>query len=61
MAEGQDGKFIYTGRRNEGGANFRSGTVLFTESSAGYAGISLKQSSILRWLCHMEGTQQTAT
>ena len=37
----QDGKFIYTGRRNEGGANFRSGDcALFTESSAGYAGIS---------------------
>ncbi|MCY4034037.1 MAG: sn-glycerol-3-phosphate ABC transporter substrate-binding protein UgpB, partial [Hyphomicrobiales bacterium] len=37
----RDGKFIYTGRRNEGGANFRSGEcVLFTESSAGYAGIS---------------------
>jgi sn-glycerol 3-phosphate transport system substrate-binding protein len=36
----QDGKFIYTGRRNEGGANFRSGEcALFTESSAGYAGI----------------------
>ncbi|KQI73243.1 glycerol-3-phosphate ABC transporter substrate-binding protein [Loktanella sp. 5RATIMAR09] len=37
----QDGKFIYTGRRNEGGANFRSGEcALFTESSAGYAGIT---------------------
>lgn len=37
----QDGKFIYTGRRNEGGANFRAGEcALFTESSAGYAGIS---------------------
>ena len=37
----QDGKFIYTGRRNEGGANFRAGDcALFTESSAGYAGIS---------------------
>ena len=37
----KDGKFIYTGRRNEGGANFRSGDcALFTESSAGYAGIS---------------------
>jgi len=37
----QEGKFIYTGRRNEGGANFRSGDcALFTESSAGYAGIS---------------------
>ncbi|NRB02064.1 MAG: sn-glycerol-3-phosphate ABC transporter substrate-binding protein UgpB [Rhodobacteraceae bacterium] len=36
----EDGKFIYTGRRNEGGANFRSGEcALFTESSAGYAGI----------------------
>nr|WP_255670811.1 sn-glycerol-3-phosphate ABC transporter substrate-binding protein UgpB [Cognatishimia sp. F0-27] len=36
----QEGKFIYTGRRNEGGANFRSGEcALFTESSAGYAGI----------------------
>jgi sn-glycerol 3-phosphate transport system substrate-binding protein len=34
----RDGKFIYTGRRNEGGANFRSGEcALFTESSAGYA------------------------
>ncbi|WP_299148089.1 sn-glycerol-3-phosphate ABC transporter substrate-binding protein UgpB [uncultured Tateyamaria sp.] len=37
----RDGKFIYTGRRNEGGANFRAGEcALFTESSAGYAGIS---------------------
>ena len=36
----EEGKFIYTGRRNEGGANFRSGEcALFTESSAGYAGI----------------------
>ena len=36
----EDGKFIYTGRRNEGGANFRAGEcALFTESSAGYAGI----------------------
>jgi len=36
----RDGKFIYTGRRNEGGANFRSGDcALFTESSAGYAGV----------------------
>lgn len=36
----EDGKFVYTGRRNEGGANFRSGEcALFTESSAGYAGI----------------------
>ncbi len=37
----KEGKFIYTGRRNEGGANFRAGEcALFTESSAGYAGIS---------------------
>lgn len=36
----QDGKFVYAGRRNEGGANFRAGEcALFTESSAGYAGI----------------------
>ncbi len=36
----RDGKFIYNGRRNEGGANFRAGEcALFTESSAGYAGI----------------------
>ncbi|MCP4383021.1 MAG: sn-glycerol-3-phosphate ABC transporter substrate-binding protein UgpB, partial [Hyphomicrobiales bacterium] len=36
----KDGKFIYNGRRNEGGANFRAGEcALFTESSAGYAGI----------------------
>jgi sn-glycerol 3-phosphate transport system substrate-binding protein len=35
-----NGKFIYAGRRNEGGANFRAGEcALFTESSAGYAGI----------------------
>lgn len=37
----KDGKFIYKGRRNEGGADFRAGScALFTESSAGYAGIS---------------------
>ncbi len=36
----QEGKFFYAGRRNEGGANFRAGEcALFTESSAGYAGI----------------------
>ncbi len=36
----KDGKFIYTGRRNEGGANFRAGDcALMTESSAGYAGV----------------------
>lgn len=37
----KDGKFIYKGRRNEGGSDFRAGTcALFTESSAGYAGIN---------------------
>ena len=37
----QEGKFLYAGRRNEGGANFRGGECgLFTESSAGYAGIA---------------------
>lgn len=36
----KQGKFFYAGRRNEGGANFRGGEcALFTESSAGYAGI----------------------
>ena len=41
----QDGKFIYAGRRNEGGANFRAGEcALFTESSAGYAGIKSEAS-----------------
>lgn len=36
----KDGKFFYAGRRNEGGANFRSGEcAFFTESSAGYAGV----------------------
>ena len=36
----KDGKFVYAGRRNEGGANFRAGEcALFTESSAGYAGV----------------------
>ncbi|MBE0452542.1 MAG: sn-glycerol-3-phosphate ABC transporter substrate-binding protein UgpB [Roseovarius sp.] len=36
----RDGKFVYAGRRNEAGANFRSGScALFTESSAGYAGV----------------------
>lgn len=37
----EEGKFFYAGRRNEGGANFRAGEcALFTESSAGYAGIN---------------------
>lgn len=36
----KDGKFIYAGRRNESGARFRAGEcALFTESSAGYAGV----------------------
>lgn len=36
----KEGKFIYKGRRNEGGADFRAGScAMFTESSAGYAGI----------------------
>lgn len=36
----KEGKFYYAGRRNEGGANFRSGEcAFFTESSAGYAGV----------------------
>lgn len=36
----KDGLFIYSGRRNEGGARFRSGEcAMFTESSAGYAGV----------------------
>ncbi|GGE81304.1 sn-glycerol-3-phosphate ABC transporter substrate-binding protein UgpB [Stappia taiwanensis] len=36
----KDGKFIYAGRRNEGGARFRAGEcAFFTESSAGYAGV----------------------
>lgn len=36
----KEGKFVYTGRRNESGANFRGGEcALFTESSAGYAGV----------------------
>lgn len=36
----KNGKFIYAGRRNEGGANFRAGEcAFFTESSAGYAGV----------------------
>jgi sn-glycerol 3-phosphate transport system substrate-binding protein len=41
----KDGKFMYAGRRNEGGANFRAGEcALFTESSAGYAGIKSEAS-----------------
>lgn len=36
----KDGLFSYSGRRNEGGARFRSGEcAMYTESSAGYAGV----------------------
>ncbi len=36
----KEGKFFYAGRKNESGANFRAGEcALFTESSAGYAGV----------------------
>ncbi|MFC7704644.1 sn-glycerol-3-phosphate ABC transporter substrate-binding protein UgpB [Plastorhodobacter daqingensis] len=36
----RDGRFTYAGRRNEAGANFRAGEcAIFTESSAGYAGV----------------------
>ena len=36
----KEGLFVYAGRRNEGGARFRSGEcATFTESSAGYAGV----------------------
>ncbi len=36
----KEGLFVYSGRRNEGGARFRGGEcAIFTESSAGYAGI----------------------
>ncbi len=36
----KEGKFIYGGRRNEAGARFRAGEcALYTESSAGYAGV----------------------
>ncbi|MGF1630468.1 MAG: sn-glycerol-3-phosphate ABC transporter substrate-binding protein UgpB [Kiloniellaceae bacterium] len=36
----REDKFVYTGRRNEGGARFRSGDcAMFSESSAGYAGV----------------------
>jgi sn-glycerol 3-phosphate transport system substrate-binding protein len=44
----KDGKFIYGGRRNESGANFRGGEcALFTESSAGYAGV--KKEATFAW------------
>ncbi|MFD0916754.1 sn-glycerol-3-phosphate ABC transporter substrate-binding protein UgpB [Pseudahrensia aquimaris] len=56
----KDGKFIYAGRRNEGGANFRAGEcALFTESSAGYAGIKAeaKFDFAVRPLPYWEGTE----
>ncbi|MBX2879992.1 MAG: sn-glycerol-3-phosphate ABC transporter substrate-binding protein UgpB [Granulosicoccus sp.] len=56
----KDGKFMYAGRRNEGGANFRAGEcALFTESSAGYAGISAEAQFefAVRPLPYWEGTE----
>ncbi len=56
----KDGKFFYAGRRNEGGANFRSGEcALFTESSAGYAGIKAeaKFDFAVRPLPYWEGVE----
>ncbi len=56
----KDGKFIYAGRRNEGGANFRAGEcALFTESSAGYAGIKAqaKFKFAVRPLPYWEGVE----
>jgi len=56
----KDGKFFYAGRRNEGGANFRAGEcALFTESSAGYAGISSEAEFefAVRPLPYWEGTE----
>ena len=54
----QDGKFVYAGRRSEGGANFRAGEcVFFTGSSAGYAGIKdeAKFEFAVRTLPYREG------
>ena len=56
----KDGKFIYAGRRNEGGARFRSGEcALFTESSAGYAGVKeeAKFEFAIRPLPYWAGTE----
>ena len=56
----KDGKFIYAGRRNEGGARFRAGEcALFTESSAGYAGVK-KEAEFdfsIRQLPYWEGVE----
>jgi sn-glycerol 3-phosphate transport system substrate-binding protein len=56
----RDGKFIYAGRRNESGANFRAGEcALFTESSAGYGGINAEAEFdfAVRPLPYWEGTK----
>ncbi|KKK62909.1 hypothetical protein LCGC14_2999620, partial [marine sediment metagenome] len=56
----QDGRFVYAGRRNEGGANFRAGEcALFTESSAGYAGVKAEAEFDfeIRPLPYYEGTE----
>lgn len=56
----KDGKFLYAGRRNEGGANFRAGDcALFTESSAGYAGVATEAQFDwdIRPLPYYEGTE----
>lgn len=56
----KDGKFIYAGRRNESGANFRAGEcALFTESSAGYGGIKAeaKFDFSIRPLPYWEGVE----
>src|SRR3546814_18303223 len=61
----KEGKFIYAGRRNEGGARFRSGEcALFTESSAGYAGVKAEAAfdfgvSTLPYWDDVEGAPQT--
>jgi len=56
----EEGKFIYAGRRNEGGANFRAGEcALFTESSAGYAGVKAEAAFDfeIRQLPYWEGVE----
>lgn len=56
----KEGKFFYAGRRNEGGANFRGGEcALFTESSAGYAGVKSEAQFAfdIRPLPFWEGTE----
>src|SRR3546814_21183568 len=60
----KEGKCIYAGRRNEGGARFRSGEcALFTESSAGYAGVKAEAAfdfgvSTLPYWADVEGAPQ---